>query len=149
MTPSRPQPRAPVDARGHGRSSGESEARISRGARVRGRITGTGDLVIEGNVEGDVNVRGDLTIAEGATVTSPSVGAGAVTIAGTLEGNVAATGPVRLAPSARVRGDLQGTQVAIDDGARFSGRLDCEFDLPPELGGASQGETRGRASARR
>src|SRR5580704_9514701 len=134
MTPSRPQPRTPV----HGRSSGESAARISRGARVRARITGTADLVIEGTVAGDVNVRGDLTIAEGATVTSPSVGASAVTIAGTLEGNVAATGPVRLGPSARVRGDLQGTAVAIDDGARFAGRLDCEFDLPPELGGASQ-----------
>jgi cytoskeletal protein CcmA (bactofilin family) len=145
MTQSRPQPRAPV----HGRSPGETEARIARGARVRGRITGHGDLVIEGQVEGDINVRGDVTIAEGATVHSPSVGANAVTIAGTLEGNVAATGAVRLAPGARVRGDLQGTAVAIDDGARFAGRLDCEFDLPPELGGTSQGETRGRAPARR
>jgi cytoskeletal protein CcmA (bactofilin family) len=128
------------------------EARIGSGASVRGRIHGEGDLVIEGHVEGDVAVRGNLTIAEGATVTSGAIEAHAVTIAGALEGDVAATGPVRLAPGSRVRGNLQGSAVTIDEGARFSGKLDCEFDLPPELGGASRGdrgEPRARASARR
>ncbi len=143
------QPRPPTRTPTLGRHSGEGGARIGSGARVRGRIHGQGDLTIEGNVEGEVALRGDLTIAEGATVISESVGAHAVTIAGSLEGNVAASGPVHLGPTARVRGDLQGTAVAIDDGARFSGRLDCEFELPPELGGASQGEARGRASGRR
>jgi cytoskeletal protein CcmA (bactofilin family) len=125
------------------------EARIGSGARIRGRIHGDGDLVVEGQVDGEVAIRGDLTIAEGASITSEAVEAHAVTIAGTLEGGVAATGPVRLAPGSRVRGNLRGTAVTIDDGARFSGRLDCEFDLPPELGGAPRGEARGRASTRR
>jgi cytoskeletal protein CcmA (bactofilin family) len=125
------------------------EARIGSAARVRGRIHGDGDLLVEGHVEGSVTLRGDLTIAEGASVSSESVSAHAVFIAGTLEGNVAATGVVRLAPGARVRGDVQGNAVTIDDGAHFTGRLDCEFELPPELGGASQGEARARASARR
>ena len=125
------------------------EARIGGGARVRGRIHGDGDLVVEGQVEGDLAIRGDLTIAEGATVTSKAIEAQSVTIAGTLEGDVAATGPVRLAAGARVRGNLRGSAVAIDDGARFSGRLDCEFELPPELGGASRTEARGRPAARR
>jgi len=116
---------------------------------VRGRIQGDGDLIVEGQVEGSVTLRGDLTIAEGATVTGEQVSAHAVLIAGTLEGNLAASGLVRLAPGARVRGDVQGNAVAIDDGAHFSGRLDCEFELPPELGGASPGEARARASARR
>jgi cytoskeletal protein CcmA (bactofilin family) len=126
-----------------------ADARIGASARVRGRIQGDGDLVIEGHVEGNVTLRGDLTIAEGASVACESVTAHAVFIAGSLEGNLAASGQVRLGPGARVRGDMQGNAVAIDDGAHFSGRLDCEFELPPELGGASQGEARGRASARR
>jgi cytoskeletal protein CcmA (bactofilin family) len=141
-----------AQTRGQTRShstDGVPDARIGSAARVRGRIQGDGDLVVEGHVEGNVTLRGDLTIAEGATVASESVTAHAVLIAGTLEGNVAATGPVRLASGARVRGDLQGSAVALDDGAHFSGRLDCEFELPPELGGASQGEARSRASARR
>ncbi len=124
------------------------EARIGGGARVRGRIHGEGDLLVEGHVEGDLAIRGDLTIAEGASVTSKAIEAQSVTIAGTLEGDVVATGPVRLAAGARVRGNLRGSAVAIDDGARFSGRLDCEFELPPELGGASR-DTRGRPAARR
>jgi cytoskeletal protein CcmA (bactofilin family) len=123
-----------------------SDARIGSAARVRGRIHGDGNLVIEGHVEGSVTLRGDLTIAEGATVTGETISAHAVHVAGSLEGNVTATGPVRLASGARVRGDLQGSAIVLEDGARFSGKLDCEFDLPPELGGASQGEARGRAS---
>jgi cytoskeletal protein CcmA (bactofilin family) len=125
------------------------EACIGSGARVRGRVHGDGNLVVEGHVEGELAIRGDLTIAEGASVTSDAVEAHAVTIAGTLEGDVAATGAVRLATGARVRGNLRGTAVSIDEGARYSGRLDCEFDLPPELGGASRGEARGRSPARR
>ena len=140
------QTRTPT--RSHG-ARDASDARIGSAARVRGRIQGDGDLVIEGHVEGSVTLRGDLTIAEGASVASEAVTAHAVVIAGTLEGNVAASGPVHLSAGARVRGDLQGSAVAIDDGAHFSGRLDCEFELPPELGGASQSEARGRASARR
>jgi cytoskeletal protein CcmA (bactofilin family) len=140
----------------HGGAS--AEARIGTGARVRGRIHGEGDLVIEGHVEGDVALRGDLTVAEGAEVSSQSVEATSVTIAGTLEGDVQASGPVRLGSSARVRGDLRGSTVAIDEGARFSGRLECEFDLPPELAGGgapgrleggSRSEARGRGAARR
>src|ERR1700733_14310156 len=125
------------------------EARIGGTARVRGRVHGDGNLVIEGHVEGSVTLRGDLTIGEGGRVESELVTAHAVFIAGTLEGSVVASGPVRLSSSARVRGDLQASAVAIDDGARFSGRLDCEFDLPPELGGASSVDGRARAAARR
>ena len=128
------------------RARDAADARIGSAARVHGRIQGDGNLVVEGHVEGDVTLRGDLTIAEGGTVTSDTVSAHAVHIAGSLEGNVTATGAVRLASGARVRGDLQGSSIVIEDGARFSGKLDCEFDLPPELGGASQGEARGRAS---
>ena len=137
-----------AQARTATRSDGR-EARIGGGARVRGRIHGDGDLVVEGQVEGDLSIRGDLTIAEGASVTSKAIEAQSVTIAGTLEGDVVSSGPVRLAPGARVRGNLRGSAVAIDEGARFSGRLDCEFDLPTELGGASRTEARGRPVARR
>jgi len=127
----------------------DGEARIGSSARIRGRIHGEGNLVIEGQVHGDVAVRGDLTIAEGASISSQVVEAHALTIAGELEGEVNASGPVTLAAGARVRGNVRGSAVAIDEGARFSGRLDCEFDLPPELGGASRTEGRARASGRR
>ncbi len=125
------------------------DARIGSAARVRGRVHGDGNLIVEGHVEGQLAIRGDLTIADGASVTVEIIEAHAVTIAGALEGDVAATGAVRLGASARVRGNLRGAAISMEEGARYSGRLDCEFDLPPELGGASRGETRGRTPARR
>ena len=70
-------------------------------------------------------------------------------VEGQVEGDVAATGPVRVVGGARVRGNLRGSTVSIDEGARYSGRLECEFELPPELGGSSRGESRGRPAARR
>ena len=131
------------------RDSGGRDARIGSGARVRGRVHGDGNLVVEGHIEGELAIRGDLTIADGASVTCEVVQAHGVTIGGSLEGDVAATGAVCLAAGARVRGNLRGPTITIEDGARYSGRLECEFDLPPELGGASRGEARGRTPARR
>lgn len=134
------------------RTSSRSEssgARVGGGARIRGRIHGEGDLVVEGRVEGDLSIRGELTIAESGAVVGEAIEAQTISVSGTLEGDVASAGPVRFFAGSQVKGNVKGSTVAIDDGARFSGRLDCDFDLPPELGGSSRGETRGRPAARR
>ncbi|MEO7093806.1 MAG: polymer-forming cytoskeletal protein, partial [Polyangiales bacterium] len=124
------------------RSAGsDAQAVIGRTTRVRGRVSGDGSLVIEGNVEGDIAVRGDLTIAEGGRATS-SIEADAVTLRGELEGDVRARGLVRIESGARVRGDVQGESVAIEEGAEFVGRLDAAFELPAELGGTTGGRRR-------
>lgn len=124
-----------------GRSETQREAVIGRATRVRGRVSGDSDLLVEGSVDGDISLRGDLTIEGGARATS-SVEADAVTVRGELEGDVRARGLVRIEAGARVRGDVQGESVAIEDGAEFNGRLDSEFELPPELSGGG-GRRRG------
>jgi len=135
-----------AQARSISRGSAGSEAHIGRGTKVRGRIGGEGDLVIEGQVEGDINLTGAVTIAEGAEVTS-EIEAQTVTISGSLEGNVSAQGPVRVAAGSRVRGDMRGSTVSIEEGAQFAGRLECEFELPPELAAAPTGGGRRGAHA--
>jgi cytoskeletal protein CcmA (bactofilin family) len=120
-------------------TNGASEGIIGSGAKIRGRVTGEGDLTVQGTVEGDIILRGRLTIGEGASVTS-NVDAESVTIEGTLEGDVSARGPVRIAAGSRVKGDVKGSQIAVEEGAEFAGRLDCDFELPAEMGGQ---ETRG------
>ena len=124
--------------------SSDAGARIGSGARIRGRIQGDGDLTIEGTVEGEIALRGNLTIADGGSVTS-DIEAQEVVISGALEGNVNASGHVRVATGSKVRGDLRGSSVAIEEGAEYAGRLECEFDLPAELeGSSSTGRGRGR-----
>jgi cytoskeletal protein CcmA (bactofilin family) len=80
-------------------------------------------------------VRGELFIGEGARVVS-DIDAGALRVAGTLEGDVSVTGDVAILAGAKVRGDVHGASVTLEEGADFDGRLDCEFDLPSDLGGA-------------
>jgi cytoskeletal protein CcmA (bactofilin family) len=128
-----------------GAPSGAGASILGRGARVRGRIAGDGDLHIEGQVEGDVTVSGELVIDEGGSVRG-DVGAGAVIVGGTLAGDVAAQGAVAVRATAQVEGNLAGAEVSLEEGASFHGRIEAEFDLPAELGqpfrgGAASGPT--------
>jgi cytoskeletal protein CcmA (bactofilin family) len=87
-----------------------------------------------------------LTI-EGSGSATSNVEATAVTVSGTLEGDVSASGPVLVASGARVKGNLRGSGVAIEEGAQFSGRLDMDFELPEALTAGIGGST--AAPARR
>jgi cytoskeletal protein CcmA (bactofilin family) len=131
-------------ARTSGRSDSDRsgrEAVIGKTTRVRGRVSGDGDLLIEGNVEGDITLRGDLTIAEGGRATS-TIEASAVTLRGELDGDVRASGALRIEAGARVRGDMQGETISLEEGAEFVGRFDAPFELPAELGGSGGGGRR-------
>jgi len=125
--------RGPAAARGVSHD-GEPSV-LGRGARVRGRLGGDGDLRVERQVEGDVVVSGELSIEEGAAITG-DVGAASVVVSGALKGDVDARGPVALRATAEVEGNLSGAEVSMEEGASFHGRIDAEFDLPAELGGA-------------
>jgi len=116
------------------------ESILGRGARVRGRIGGDGDLRVEGHVEGDVRISGQLAIEEGGAVTG-DVEAAALVISGALTGDVglAARGsvipviPVTIRAGAKVAGNLGNAEVVLEEGASFEGRIDAEFDLPAGL----------------
>ncbi len=113
-----------------------SDSVIGSSAVVKGRVRGDGNLRVGGKVEGEIAIEGDLTIAEEGVVTS-QVDAADVTIAGTLDGDVRAKGVVRIQRGAKVRGDIRGETFPLDEGAEFAGRLDADFDLPPELNTSS------------
>ena len=122
-------------------AGGGAASFVANTARVRGRVLGEGDLTIEGQVEGDITLRGDLTVASGGSAKS-NVEAESVIIAGSLEGDVSARGPVRILASAHVRGNLTGAEVSVEEGAQFAGNLDCEFEMPAELSGTASARRR-------
>ena len=122
--------RAQTTSKGAARDTAESV--LARGARVRGRVSGEGSLRVEGQIDGDVTVTGDLAIHQGGGVKG-DVDAHSVTIEGALEGDVAARGPVAIRSSAKVRGHMGGAEVSLEEGAQFNGRIEAEFDLPSEL----------------
>jgi cytoskeletal protein CcmA (bactofilin family) len=113
-------------------TTSDGNAVLGRGARVRGSVRGEGNLVIEGQVEGDVTITGDLAISDGGAITG-DIDAAAVTIGGALTGDVAAKGAVMIRAGAKVVGSMGGAEVSIEEGASFVGRIEAEFDLPAEL----------------
>ena len=110
----------------------ESTSVLGRGSRVRGRVSGDGDLRVEGQIEGDVTLSGELSIDEAGSILG-DVDAASVTIAGALTGDVVARGIVAIRASAKVSGNMGGAEVTLEEGASFAGRIEAEFDLPAEL----------------
>ena len=117
-------------------TSHAGSAVLGKGAHIRGRIAGDGDLRVEGAISGDVALKGDLTVTDGAEVVA-DVEARAVVVEGAIEGDISATSTVAIRASARVSGAIRGSSISIEEGANVSGRIDAEFELPPELGGKS------------
>jgi len=119
-------------ARSVGNISQGNTAIIGKGAHVRGRISGDGDLRIEGGVSGEVAVKGSLSVSDGAEVTA-DVQASSVTVEGAIEGSVSANEAVTIRATARVSGAIRGASVSIEEGASVSGKIEADFELPPEL----------------
>jgi len=94
------------------------------GLRVRGEISGDSLLHFEGAIEGAIQLRdADLTIGPAASVRG-HVQAREVRIEGRVEGDVRASVRILLRSSGNVEGDLTSPRIAIEDGARFSGRVE-------------------------
>ena len=91
---------------------------------VKGDVTSTMDLVIDGQVEGKIEI-GDhnLTIGADASVTADLV-AKSVTISGKVKGDVLSAGKVELKSSASVEGDITAPKLVMEDGASLSGKVD-------------------------
>jgi cytoskeletal protein CcmA (bactofilin family) len=123
-------------ARASSSTSHAGSAVLGKGASIRGRIAGEGDLRVDGTISGDVALKGDLIVSDGAEVVA-DVQARAVIVEGAIEGDISATSSVAIRASARVSGAISGTSISIEEGANVSGRIDAQFDLPPELGGKS------------
>ena len=126
-------------AQARSRSGGaSSEGRVGSTTRIRGRVSGDGNLVVEGRVEGNVAIRGALSVADGGTIEGDVIEAESVSVAGTVEGEIRISGELHAAAGARVRGNVIGGAVTLDEGAQFDGRIDNDFSLPPELEGGAE-----------
>jgi cytoskeletal protein CcmA (bactofilin family) len=108
---------------------------LGTGSKVTGRVSGEGNLRIEGAVRGEVQIVGDAELSPGANL-ERNVQAAAGDVSGTLIGDVNARGPIAIRSGAVVRGELKGSEVSIEPGARVSVRLDTEIEL--DLGAAKR-----------
>lgn len=105
---------------------------IGKGITIRGSLSGAGDLVIEGRVEGQIALKNLLTI-EGSGTVEADIRADELTINGTAAGNIDAGTRVAINSSAKVNGDIKAPRVVIEDGAVFNGSIEMDVKLPDDI----------------
>lgn len=111
-------------------------AHIGKSVVVKGELSGSEDLYIDGQVEGTIELREhNLTIGPHGRVQA-NVTAKEVTLHGTLKGNVRAVDRVEIRKSGSLVGDVVAARVMIEDGASIKGSVDIQ--KPAESARASE-----------
>jgi len=129
-TATNPEPQAPVHAAPAaepapraGAPAGD-QAVISKGLFVKGEISGTESLFIDGKVEGAINLPGNrVTVGRNGQV-GANVTAREVVVMGKVRGNVSASDRVDIRAEGALSGDVSAARISIEDGAFFKGGID-------------------------
>ena len=99
-------------------------AHIGKSVVVKGELSGSEDLYVDGHVEGTIELRSNsLTVGPNGNVKA-QVSAKGVVIQGKLEGTINATERVELRQSAVVSADISTQRIAVEEGAFFKGKID-------------------------
>jgi cytoskeletal protein CcmA (bactofilin family) len=101
--------------------------------RVKGDISGTEDLLIDGAVEGLIQLDGrKLTVGTTAKLTA-DINVRDVVVYGYVKGNVHATGKIEIKKGGSVNGNLTTAQILIEDGADFRGSIEIDRGAEKEV----------------
>lgn len=101
---------------------------IAAGMTVRGRLSGVGDLEIDGLFDGEMELEGNVTILEAGQIKGP-ISATSVAVDGRVRGSVNGN-RIAVHEGGRIDGDLRANELGIDDGAVVRGTIDMDFDKP-------------------
>lgn len=105
-------------------STGSGQATIGPSISIKGDVTGSEDLLIQGRVDGSVTLE-DHAVGVGSEgrVNADIVGR-LITVEGHVEGDLTAQEQIVLRGSAQVKGDIKAPRVVLEDGATFRGLVD-------------------------
>jgi cytoskeletal protein CcmA (bactofilin family) len=104
--------------------NGFDPSRIGKSFRIKGDINGSGELYIDGRVEGTVHLPVDrVTVGPNGTAAA-DITAAEVFVLGSVHGKLMASERVDIRKDGSVTGDVSAARISIEDGAVFSGRID-------------------------
>jgi cytoskeletal protein CcmA (bactofilin family) len=111
-------------------------AHIGKSVIIKGELSGSENLYLDGEVEGSIELRGhSLTVGPHGRVRA-NINAREVVVHGKVDGGVNGTDRVELKKSAVLVGDIVTARIVIEDGAFFKGGIDVQ---KPESKAASTG----------
>jgi cytoskeletal protein CcmA (bactofilin family) len=113
-------------------TEGATMANIGKSISIKGEVTGDEDLVVEGRVEGRIELKtGQVTIGPNGDVKA-EIAAKQIVVIGRVAGNLNATERVEVRETGRVDGDLVAPRLTIQEGAQVNGAI----TMKPAAGGA-------------
>ena len=120
-----------------GATADRATARLGPSLHIKGEISGNEDLLIEGSVEGLVQLdERKLTVGASAKVTADVI-AREVVVYGNVKGNLRAKDRIEIKKDGSVNGDLTTARIMIEDGAYFKGSIEIDKSAEKESGSAS------------
>ena len=99
-------------------------AQVGKSIRFKGEISGSEDLYVDGEVEGNIELRDNALVVGPNGNVRAQTKARAITVQGRLEGNVQAGERIEIRKTGSLEGDLVTPRIVIEDGAVFRGSID-------------------------
>ena len=111
-----------------------STASVGATLSIKGDITGRGDVLVSGTIEGTIALfDNDVTVEESGLVKG-SIVTKRAQIKGKVVGDIEALGKITISSTGTVQGTIVAPRVEVEDGAKFKGRIDMDFDESRDAG---------------
>jgi len=104
-------------------NAGGKATYVAAGVKFKGQVTGRAEIVIDGEVEGRLDVQAAVVVGPDGKVNGDIV-AKSVSVGGKVLGNVKASETFELQASGRIEGDVTAPRVIIAEGAFFKGNVE-------------------------
>ena len=108
----------------HDEHSGQARTRIGKTIRIKGEMSGSGDMYVEGEVEGKVDLDDSALLVGLSGKVRAQVKARSILVEGRLEGKVQASERTEIRKTGSLKGDLVTSRIVTEDGAEFRGSID-------------------------
>ncbi len=115
---------APVSAPRNAVMSTNEQATIGKSLVIKGEVTGSESLYIDGRVEGSINLNGNRVTVGRNGVVAANISAREIVVIGKVRGNLTAADRVDIRNEGSLTGDVIAQRISIEDGAFFKGGID-------------------------
>ena len=122
-TPSAPVASEPVAPRPVATTTSD-QATIGKSLVIKGEVTGSESLYIDGRVEGSINLSGNRVTVGRNGVVAANINAREIVVLGKVRGNLTASDRVDIRSDGSLTGDVVAARISIEDGAFFKGGID-------------------------
>jgi len=103
--------------------SSSSPCVIGPKIKIVGELSGDEDVLIEGQIEGEIRITRDLKVGAGGMVKA-KVSAQSIIVSGEIVGDCEASGRVELQSTGKLTGNIRAPKIVIAEGAMFRGNSD-------------------------